>query len=203
MKPTTIRKTAANRRGYVRFAALLIPMLFLIGACTQIQTGSACVADDDYFIGQRILAWAPEFAQITHDPLDAIAPVTLEQIRRETQRQFELLGYSFTNDVDASDMMLSFVVATRQEIVRGSYAERHPYWWGVYGEPSVVYYNQPVKEAFLAIDLAESGTNRALWRGWAEKPVTPSDRADPAPLIESAVASILTELPGAARPQTF
>lgn len=201
MKLPTTREGNGRGQGPARIGALLLPILCVLGACAQITTGSACVAEDDYFIGQRTLSWAPDFAQITHDPLDAIAPVTLEQIRAETQRQFELLGYEFVSDIEASDMTLSFVVATRQEIVRGSYADRHPFWWGVYGEPSVVYYAEPIKEAFLAIDLSESSTNRPLWRGWAEKPVTPSDRADPTPLIESAVASILTELPGAARPE--
>jgi hypothetical protein len=56
------------------------------------------------------------------------------------------------------------------------------------------------KEACLAIDLLEADTNRSLWRGWAEKPVRESDRDHPGPLIRDAIASILTELPGAARP---
>ena len=178
----------------------LLLLAIALTACTTIETGSMCIADESYFEGRRSLAWAEDFAQITNDPLDAIAPVTLEQIRMQVEAEFRTLGFDFT-DASQADMIVSFVVATHTEVTRDYYATHGTYWWGVYGRPSVMVQTaEQRKEAFLAIDLAEAGTNRALWRGWAEKPVYPADRNDPTPLIREAVASILTELPGAAKP---
>jgi hypothetical protein len=70
---------------------------------------------------------------------------------------------------------------------------------GVDQQPVVVGGLQTYKEAYLAIDLLEAGTLRPLWRGWTEKSVRESDRDEPEPLIRTAIASILAELPGAVR----
>ena len=113
----------------------------------------------------------------------------------------EALGFDFVADAADAQMLVSFVVATRQEISSGSYAYPDSYWWGVYGHPMVVIHESTERrEAYLAIDLAEAKTSRPLWRGWAQQPVSPANRSNPVPLIKKAVTSILDELPGAARP---
>mgnify|MGYP005730171061 CR=1 FL=1 len=177
-----------------------ITALVLLSSCAGIRTGSVCIAEDEYWAGQQFLAWAEGYAYVGSDPLYAIAPVTVEQIKDEAERQFEMLGYRFTDDAAVADMELSFVVATSEELISISDAE-DTYWWGVAGAPNKGYGGVgSVKEAFLAIDLVDAGSRRPLWRGWAEKTVAPTDREDPMPLIEEAVASILAELPAAARP---
>lgn len=176
-------------------------LAILAGCTTTMESGSACVVEDEYFQVNRAMAWSEDYARISQDPLDAIAPVTLEQLRLEIQAQLEALGFDFVADAADAQMLVSFVVATRQEISSGSYAYPDSYWWGVYGHPMVVIHESTERrEAYLAIDLAEAKTSRPLWRGWAQQPVSPANRSNPVPLIKKAVTSILDELPGAARP---
>lgn len=171
-------------------------MLGLVAAaCSTVRSGSSCIVEDAYFSQHRTFAWSDDFGRVTHDPLDAIAPVTLEQIKQEITTQLLALGFLVTDNIHSADVMVSFVVATREELSGATYTDYHP-WWGVYRYPVIVQYDGPAdSEAFLAIDLIETGTQRPLWRGWAEKSVTSADRRAPESVIAEAVASILTHLP--------
>jgi hypothetical protein len=176
--------------------SLTLFFILLLNACSSVQTGSTCVVEDDYFDENRELTWADEFAKIGGDPLNAIGPVTLEQIKMEVERQFQTLGYNFADDETSADMRISFVVATREEIVRGTYVYHDPYCWGNFRHPDFMSDREQVsKEAFLAIDLVEVNTGRSVWRGWAEKPVNDYDRHNPELLMKEAITSILAELP--------
>jgi len=178
-----------------RIISIFIPIL-LLNACSTLQSGSTCVVEDDYFAANRNLAWSEDFAKISGDPLNAIGPVTLEQIRLEVERQFGALGYNFTNEQTSVDMRVSFVVATREEIVNGAYVYNDPYCWGNFRHPVFTSTTERIfKEAFLAIDLVDVKTDRSVWRGWAEQPVNGYDRNNPESLIKSAITSILAELP--------
>ena len=182
---------------------IICAVVVVLSACTTpMQSGSTCVVEDEYFQAHRSIAWSDDYARISQDPLDAIAPVTLEQIRMEIQAQFTEIGFDFVADAADAEMLVSFVVATRQEISTGAYAYPDGYWWGVYRDPVVVVQSTTTerREAYLAIDLTEARSERPLWRGWAQQPVYDANRNNPAPLIKKAVTSILTELPGAARP---
>lgn len=182
------------------FLALFI--LALTG-CTAMRSGSSCTVEDAYFSSHRTFAWSDDFARVTKDPLDAIAPVTLEQIRAEISAQLQTLGFIVTDNVHSADVMVSFVVATRQEYMGTTYVDYYP-WWGVHRYPVLVQYQgRKASEAFLAIDLQESMTGRPLWRGWAEKSVSPSDRRASEVIIKEAVASILTHLPAPFDRSTF
>ena len=76
------------------------------------------------------------------------------------------------------------------------------YWWGRHPHPVlVIQENRTVTDAYLAVDLTDARSGRALWRGWAQQAVSAADRQSPAPLIEQAIGSILEHLPQAALPQ--
>ncbi len=171
-------------------------LILLLNACSSMQSGSTCVVEDDYFSENRTLIWADEFARVSSDPLNAIGPVTLEQIKMEVEQQFQTLGYYFALEETSADMRISFVVATREEIVKGSYVHHDPYCWGNFHHPNFVTNTEHLsKEAFLAIDLVEVKTGKSVWRGWAEKPVNDYDRHNPAALMKEAITSIVEELP--------
>ena len=182
--------------------AFVVLTTVLTAGCTTMQTGSSCVVDDAYFTGRQVLAWSADAAKVSQDPTDAIAPVTLEQIKVELERQLTALGYRFVTEPNNAAMTISFVVATHQQQADGSYFYYEGYWWGGHPHPAfVIRENRTVTDAYLAVDLTDARSGRALWRGWAQQAVTAADRRTPAPLIAQAVSSILAHLPQAALPQ--
>lgn len=197
-RPWNLRPYANNtsrRRTPLSRVAGLVLLISIGFGCTSMRTGASCTVEDEYFLNHLAFAWAEDFVQISDDPLDAIAPVTVEQIKEEVTHQFEGLGFQFAGDPKDADMLLSFVVATRQEFVGATPHSIHP-WWGVYRYPTSTHYDgRLASEAFLAIDLLEAGTQKPLWRGWAETTVTKSDRQRPETIIRDAVSSILAHLP--------
>ena len=179
---------------------LITAAALLLGACSTIQVGSHYDETNNFGV-YRTFSWIDESPYIQGSSRDVaqVSPLTQAKIERAIRRQFELLGYNFVADRSTADFVVAYTVGTRREITVDSYPAlyRGPWGWHVYGSlyyPHDVHRHEYVKGT-LAIDVFDGRSRKPVWHGWAEKTVTYSDRKDPGPSIDEAVANLLIKFP--------
>jgi hypothetical protein len=171
----------------------------LLSGCATIRTGShqdETVAFSDY----------STFAWIAENPLilgagekSSISPLTQKKIVQAIENELSRKGFTYTEDPDQADFVVSYTVGTRERIDETSYpvAYRGAWGWHMYGR---YYYQTEVvhrtyTEGTLGIDVFDGKTKQPVWHGWASKSVTSADREDPSPVIKKAVAAIIKRFP--------
>ena len=100
---------------------------------------------------------------------------------------------------DQADFVVSYTVGTRERIDAVSYPSAyHGTWgWHIYGR----YYDQTevvhrtYTEGTLGLDIFDGNTKQPIWHGWATKTISTSDRENPSPFIQKAVAAIIERFP--------
>lgn len=180
-----------------------VAVVLLLGAlltgCATIRTGSH--QDESVSFGQyRTFAW------IAADPIilgageqPPISPLSRKKIVQAIEDELRKKGFTYSANPDQADFVVSYTVGTREKIDSTSYPRAYSGEWGwhIYGRH---YYLTEVEhrsytEGTLGIDIFDGATKQPVWHGWATKTISISDRQNPSPSIQKAVAGIIERFP--------
>ena len=185
-------------RQFATFFTLLILGISLSG-CATIKSGSH--HDESAAYGHyRTYSWIADQPMIVGTgQKPAVSPLTQRKIVDAIEAELERKGFVHAQNRGSADFALSYTVGTRERIESTSYpnAYQGPWGWHLYGR---YYYDTEVvhrsyTEGTLGVDVFDGKTKQPVWHGWASKTVSTSDRTDPAPSIEKAVAAIFADFP--------
>lgn len=190
--PTTSMRSA-------RFFIFLLSGVLLIG-CATIESGSHhdVTASFDHY---QTFSWIADQPMITGSgEAAAVSPLTQKMIVAAIETELESNGFMYLADRESADFVLSYTVGTRDKIeptsypsvYRGAWGRRHLYGPDYY-EADVVLYTYT--EGTLGVDVFDGASKEPVWHGWAKKTISSSDRQDPTPSIEKAVAAVFKDFP--------
>ena len=143
------------------------------------------------------------YAWISDDPMiiaaggsPEISPLTRQRIMTAINSELQAKGYRMAANRDQADFVVAFTVGTRDRIdlnaypltYRGSWYWRHTFW-------DYDFRTQTYQEGMLSIDIFDQRTRKPVWHGYTHKRISGSDRDNPAPVIQKAVAAILEKFP--------
>ena len=193
-KATTIRPHRAT-------VAVVLLLGALLTGCASIKTGSH--QDESVSFNQyRTFAWIADNPLIlgAGDQLP-ISPLSQKKIVQAIEDELSNKGFTYLANPDQADFILSYTVGTREKIDATSYPSAYIGKWGwhMYGR---YYYQTEVAhhsytEGTLGLDIFDGNTKQPIWHGWATKTISTSDRENPSPSIQKAVAAIIEQFPPA------
>jgi hypothetical protein len=172
-------------------------LLALLAACAStlpVRTDYDKTAD---FSGYRTYTWVSDNPMIiAKGDNPEISPLTRSRIITAIENELQHKGYSKAAVRDDADFAVAFTVGTRDRIdinayplsYRGSWYWRHTFW-------DYEIRSQTYQEGMLAIDIFDQHTRKPVWHGFTHKRITGSDRDNPTPIIQKAVAAILAKFP--------
>jgi len=185
----------------------LIPIylftLLLVGGCaTNMLAGSHCSNDEQAFANNYTYQWHSARDVKLIDESGYISPAILEQLRKRVELEMANKGYKLMDDESdgaPADLVLQLYVQARRELRdSGAYGElvgpcSYPSCWQASHNPSLRMHVQTI--GFVAADIYQG--DKAIWRGWVERTLHPTERDKALPLIESAVTLLFAKLPAA------
>jgi len=172
-------------------------LLGLLAACATtlpVRTDFDKQAD---FSGYRTYTWVSDNPMIiAKGDNPEISPLTRNRIITAIEDELQRKGYTKAVNRDDADFAVAFTVGTRDRIdinayplsYRGSWYWRHTFW-------DYEIRSQTYQEGMLAIDIFDQQTRKPVWHGFTHKRITGSDRDNPVPIIQKAVAAILAKFP--------
>ncbi|MEE4361711.1 MAG: DUF4136 domain-containing protein [Pseudomonadales bacterium] len=174
-------------------ALRLLSLLFLLAGCASqqdLRTGSLCTAPER--VDQwRTFAWIGAPGDAPQESF--ITPETVERLEAALVDAVQLQGLQLAAP-EAADLLLGYRLTTTEFAdLRLDVAND----WGCWGrEGTMVEDPRTYTEAALAVEMLERSTGLIVWRGWATKEITASDRMDPAALARQAAEAVLSGWPG-------
>lgn len=147
------------------------------------------------------------FAFLAPDPFIAAPPgmdeVILPRIVAATREALESTGLVLTDDMDATDLIVSFSLGAREESKMSKYPSYYgrsgfgngTYGWGYpyVGQVNVKHYT----EGTLAIDIVDREKAAPIWHGRTLKTITEKMRKKPGETVADAATEILEGFPPA------
>ena len=192
------RRALRYRRGRdPRLFGLACALAILLGlsACETLRIGSDYDRATD-FSRYHSFAWLPREDYGVRDPL------IVQRARDAIQSRLEQKGYRYESDREAADFAVDFTIGAHQRTLVRSYPAPYrgpwfwygPHWWGYpyWGTGVDV---QQYREGVLAIDVFDAKTHRAVWHGWARKPLSGKDMEQSGQSIREAVDAVLAKFP--------
>lgn len=183
--------------------ATLVAIIFLgaiAGCATTMDSGSHCTVEEGFLRAQRTFAWSEEGAVDLIDESGYVSPAIIERLKKSVIRELGLKGFRWIESPSVEnpvDMTVQIYLRTRREVVSTT----------AYGRSRgpCVYPNceqatrtngLPINiqtTGFLAADVFYQG--EAIWRGWIERLLYPSDRDEAEAIITEAVPKLFEKLP--------
>lgn len=143
----------------VRFAAFTISALALAG-CATVSVGSFRDRGAD-FTRYRTYDWGPPDSWSTGDPRLDNNPFFQERVRADVDEQLATRGFEKTTS-GRPDLRIRYRASVTQRIDSPG-IDRESGYCVTHDCGPYVY-----EAGTLLIDLVDTGTNRLVWRGWAE-----------------------------------
>jgi hypothetical protein len=168
--------------------------LVLLVACDSIQTNSDFNPAFD-FSNYHTFSWISDNPMIAASP--TVSPLTQGRVELAIIDVLQQKGIAFVSNPAQADFVVAFTAGSHQKyrVDTTTYpvGYRGPYMWGMgyYQDIDVHEYTQ----GRLSIDMFDTKLRQPVWHGWGTKSVTGSDRNNPAPVIQKAVAAILKDFP--------
>ncbi|MGI9327503.1 MAG: DUF4136 domain-containing protein [Pseudomonadales bacterium] len=173
-------------------AACLLCTALLIGCASPIKAQSDFDPNAN-FGAYRAYSWISEHPLKLGAP--NASPLFESRAMRAISRELDAKGYRFEPDPNNADFVVSFFLGARDKTRVTSYPSAYRGSWG-WGAP----YHQNVDvrnytEGTLSIDLFDVRSHQPVWHGWAVKTISGSDQANPTPVINEIIATILAKFP--------
>ncbi len=173
----------------------------LIAACeSPVIVGTADFDPSVDFDTYRSFAWISDNPMIiAGERPPRLSPLLEQRIKNTIQANLTEKGYSFSEDPEASDLIVSFTIGLHDKIDVQSYptAYRGDWGWGGgywgYGGSRTVTWNYV--EGTLAIDLFDGVKKQPVWHGWATKDIFEGETVDVEKEVRTAVDGILESFP--------
>ncbi|KUJ84405.1 DUF4136 domain-containing protein [Microbulbifer flavimaris] len=181
----------AGSRGIFTAAAALAMSLFL-AACAGSPTSSGAAAEGRW--GQyRTFGFVPGRDSVRSSQVASI-------LRSEVARQMNARGLTQSSN---PDLLVHFAVSTEERVQAprtrstGAAAARYPFLEEYYRQlpPGHATDLNRVTEGRLTIDVLDVQQRQLVWRGRAERRVTPQMMTNPQPALSGAVNDIFRRFP--------
>ena len=190
------------RRLMTRACAFLFVAILTAGmltACTTIETG-AYSAERANFSEYQTFSWINADPYVAAEDAAPVSPLARSMIAREIREQLVRIGFTYTDDREAADMLVSYTIGSRDKVRMDAYPVGYRGHWG-WHTPRSHYYFRDVElkeytQGTLGVDIFDNETGRPIWHGWAKKTVTDRDRQNPGPTIEKGVAQLFESFAG-------
>ncbi len=180
----------------VRFGTACIALL---AGCATVETGSYSDPGAD-FTGFRTFAWIGESAHVSSAIEPVASPLIHAMIAARIRDNLVAHGYTYTDDRDDADMLVSYTIGTRDKLRMDAYPEDFRGHWGWHRPYSHYYFRHVEREQYtqgtLGVDIFDNASGRPVWHGWAQKAVTEKDRRDPQEAIERGIDRLFASFPG-------
>jgi len=181
-----------------KLTAWVVSSAIAISGCSTISVGSH--HDDTINFGAyKSFSWVADDPYISGDRSTMVSPLAREYIRNAIQRELQAKGYSFSADRQSADFAVAYTVGTREMIRVDSYPADYRGPWGWHVPYSYYYYHDVSAHSYtqgtLGVDVFDNASRKPVWHGWAEKAISRSDREDPKPAIDEAVARLFEHFP--------
>lgn len=168
-----------------------------LAACSSSPTINSDFDRGRDFSVYQTFSWMPErtllVAQVT-----PVSPLLEGQLKRATRSELTAKGLRFVADPEQADMVVSFLLGSRDKIRVDSYPETYSIWSrGAPLNQSGTVRNYT--EGTLFIDLFDVQLHAPVWHGWATKTIHASDRGNER-LMSDIVARILAQFPAQGSP---
>ena len=192
--PTSLRRKRFSTWLLAGISLVLLALLVACATTLPVRTDYDKTAD---FSGYRTYAWVSDNPMIiAKGDNPEISPLTRSRIITAIEDELQRKGYTKAANRDDADFAVAFTVGTRDRIdinayplsYRGSWYWRHTFW-------DYEIRTQTYREGMLAIDIFDQQTRKPVWHGFTHKRITGSDRDNPTPIIQKAVAAILSRFP--------
>jgi hypothetical protein len=200
MKSTVITLPAGMRQEWhanrLR-AGISLVLLVLLAACATTLPVRTDFDKQANFSGYRTYTWVSDNPMIiAAGDNPEISPLTRSRIITAIENELQRKGYTKAAMRDQADFAVAFTVGTRDRIDINAYpAAYRGYWYWRHTFWDYEIRSQTYQEGMLAIDIFDQRTHKPVWHGFTHKRITGSDRDNPAPVIQEAVAAILAKFP--------
>jgi len=182
-----------------RITAILILLGAALTGCATVKSG-AHHDEQASFDEYQSFAWIADNPMILGDgDQPPISPLAQKIIVQSIEDELTGKGFNYLEAPEDADFVVAYTVGTREKIVATSYPTAYGGTWGshLHGQ---YYYQSGIEhrtytEGTLGIDIFDGKTKQPVWHGWAGKSVTSTDRNNPSPAIQSAVAAIIKQFP--------
>lgn len=176
-------------------------------ALTGCATGKNIQTYDDYnpeinFSSYRTFSFMSEHPMKVSEASSPVSPLLEGRMMRAIRGDLTRKGFSYVDDPDSADMVVSFTIGSRDQIRVDQYPVTYqaaygryyrPYGYGIgYGTETRV---RNYTEGQLAIDIFDVKTKTPAFHGSASTRITQSDRENPAELIIQIVTETLDGFP--------
>ncbi|HZW60230.1 MAG TPA: DUF4136 domain-containing protein [Woeseiaceae bacterium] len=184
-----------------RLRAACLGILILTGllcACATIRSGSHYDESND-FDRYRTFSWIADDPYVGRDAALNVSPLTQRKIQQAIRDQLEFKGYTFVDDRDTADFVVSYTIGSREKFTASSYpiAYRGSWSWDMHDRYYRVgeYVEHSYTEGTLGVDIFDAATKQPVWHGWAQKTITQGDRDDPSVAIQDGVQRLFESFP--------
>ena len=171
----------------------------MLTACTTIETG-AYSDDRANFADYQTFSWINADPYVAADDAAQLSPLARSMIAAEIREQLVRIGFTYTEDRDAADMLVSYTIGARDKVRMDTYPVGFRGHWGWHTPYEHYFFRDVALENYtqgtLGVDIFENESGRPIWHGWAMKTVTERDRQNPGPTIEKGIAQLFASFPG-------
>ncbi len=168
-----------------------------LAACSSAPTISADFDRGRDFSVYQSFSWMPERTLLVAQSTP-VSPLLEGQLKRATRSALTAKGLRFVADPEQADMVVSFLLGSRDKIRVDSYPTTYRTWSrGAPLDQSGTVRNYA--EGTLYIDLFDRQLHAPVWHGWATKTIHASDRGNER-LMSDIVTGILAQFPPQASP---
>ena len=166
-----------------------------LSACATKIAAKYDADPDANFERYETYAWISESPHIAAAG-QRVNPLNSQRIMRAIAAELTRKGYRMVDSPAEADFVVSFTTGARDKVDVDAYPVTYRGGWGrsrIYSASTVS--TREYVEGTLAIDIFDTESKSPAWHGWGSKSLTRSEIEEPAELIDTAVAAILTNFP--------
>jgi hypothetical protein len=166
--------------------------ILITSGCATTMSVSSHVDRSIAFAQYRTFDWGPADALPTGDPRLDGDPFFKDHVQGAVERALVARGLALASS-DTPDLLIHYHANISQRIDVNRADQVYGYCQGSGCPPEIVSY----EAGTLVLDFIDPGTNKLVWRGWAQNSVKDMlrDRDKMAQTIDRAVAEMLRQLP--------
>ena len=178
-----------------RSLMLLASLTILAGCQTPMQSGSQCTMAPGSMAAYNSFAWRSDPAIDLVDDTGYVSPLVIAGLQNAVEDLMKTKGFTKAETPEAADLALDLTLRTRRELVSfetgGQVCADTSCWEKANTGMSTRMDVRTI--GFLAADVYLE--DAAVWRGWVETTLYPSDRDNSSEVVERALPKLFETFP--------
>lgn len=171
-------------------------LLLILVCCTVFACASKLEVQSNFdrnnnFDRYQTFSYMPQRALLV-GAATPVNPALEGHLKRAATNVLTRRGYTATSPEEA-DFVLSFTLGARDGIRENSFPV--PYRRAWIQHQTYVTDTRDYTEGTLAVDIFDVQSRKPVWHGRTSGAISMADRADPTPLVNTAIGAILEEFP--------